>query len=442
MGGKWVNKRLGEIITLQRGYDLPSQVRRSGNVPIMGSAGVTGFHDTVKVNGPGVVVGRSGNSMGEVHYTNENYWPLNTCLYVTDFKGNDEQFIYYLLKTINFDQFNSGSAQKSLNRNAVYPLEVRLPESIKEQRKIAKVLGALESKITLNCQITQTLEAIAQAVFKSWFIDFEPVKAKINAVVNDQDPALAAIKAISGKSEAEIKELQIENAEAYQQLYNIVALFPQELQESELGLIPLGWRIVKLIEVVTELRRGISPKYTEDGGVLVINQKCIRNHSIDYSLCRRHNDAIKNVDGKEIKVGDVLINSTGVGTLGRLSIVKYLPETTVVDSHVTVVRADNKSINPSFLGSLLLTKEAMIEASGAGSTGQTELRRQVLEEINLIIPETRIQEAFEKQYLPIIDLIAENEKQQGVLISLRDTLLPKLLSGDLTLKETEALFED
>ena len=113
MENKWSYVPLGDLISLQRGHDLPSQNRINGSVPIMGSSGITGFHNEVKCLGPGVVVGRSGDSMGVVSYINCDYWPLNTCLYVTDFKGNDVRYIYYLLQQINFEQFNSGSAQKS-----------------------------------------------------------------------------------------------------------------------------------------------------------------------------------------------------------------------------------------------------------------------------------------------------------------------------------------
>jgi type I restriction enzyme S subunit len=124
MGSKWEYIPLGELITLQRGHDLPSQHRIDGPVPIMGSSGITGFHNIAKATGPGVIVGRSGDSMGVVSFIEKDYWPLNTCLYITDFKGNDITYIYYLLKLVNFDIFNSGSAQKSLNRNAVYPHKV------------------------------------------------------------------------------------------------------------------------------------------------------------------------------------------------------------------------------------------------------------------------------------------------------------------------------
>src|SRR5690554_6203432 len=162
MKSEWVTVPLGDVLTLQRGHDLPAQNRLSGEIPILGSSGITGFHNEAKAVGPGVTVGRSGNSMGEISYSDTDFWPLNTALYVTDFKGNDPKFIYYLLKTIDFDQFNSGSAQKSLNRNAVYPFEVEIPKTRTEQRRISSVLSSLEEKMAINHQINQTLEQMAQ----------------------------------------------------------------------------------------------------------------------------------------------------------------------------------------------------------------------------------------------------------------------------------------
>jgi len=192
----WVQTTLGEFTTLQRGIDLPTSRRRPGRVPILGSFGVTGWHDEARVSGPGVTVGRSGASFGVVAYSNQDYWPLNTALYVKDFHGNAPRFAYYFLQTFPFKRFNSGSAQPSLNRNFVHPIEVVVPP-LDEQRRIAAVLGALDDKIELNSRMNRTLEGMAQAIFKSWFIDFDGVP-------------------------------------------------DSEMVESELGPIPMGWEVLPL----------------------------------------------------------------------------------------------------------------------------------------------------------------------------------------------------
>lgn len=134
---------------------------------------------------------------------------------------------------------------------------------------------------------------------------------------------------------------------------------------------------------------------------------------------------------REVEVGDVLVNSTGVGTLGRLAPVRYLKEQTVFDSHVTVVRADINKITKSFLAGLMLEKESFIENSGAGSTGQTELRKQVLEDIEFANPPLALGEIFETIANPMNKEIAAFEMQQKSLSETRDVLLPKLLSGEL-----------
>ena len=168
---------LGDFVALQRGHDLPEAKRRPGDTPVLGSFGVTGWHDTARAAGPGVTVGRSGASFGVVSYSPVDYWPLNTTLYVVDFHGNDQRFAYYFLKQLDFRIYNSGSAQPSLNRNFIHPIPVDIPPR-PEQRAIAHILGTLDDKIELNRRMNQTLEEMARALFKSWFVDFDPVRAK------------------------------------------------------------------------------------------------------------------------------------------------------------------------------------------------------------------------------------------------------------------------
>lgn len=169
MSSEWTTSTLGEFLRLQRGHDLTSSDQKPGNVPVMGSAGPNGTHNEALACGPGVVIGRSGASIGRVHFSEASYWPHNTCLYVTDFLGNNPKFAYYLLQTLNLAAYNSGSAQPSLNRNLIYTVPLQIP-SRSEQDVIAKTLSALDDRITLLRETNQTLESIAQAIFKSWFV--------------------------------------------------------------------------------------------------------------------------------------------------------------------------------------------------------------------------------------------------------------------------------
>lgn len=162
---------LGELISLQRGYDLPETQRRPGSVPVLGSAGITGYHDTAKAKGPGVTVGRSGASFGKVSFIREDYWPHNAALFITDFKGNEPQFIRYLLESIDFSSLNSGSAQQSLNRNYVYGVSVQKFD-LPAQRRIAGILSAYDELIENNQRRIKILEEMAQSLYREWFVHF------------------------------------------------------------------------------------------------------------------------------------------------------------------------------------------------------------------------------------------------------------------------------
>ena len=106
----WDSTNLGNFVALQRGHDLTWRNRRNGEVPVIGSAGRNGFHDVALAKGPGVVLGRSGASFGQAHYCDQNYWPHNMVLYVTDFLGNDLLFVFYFLRAFDFTRHNSGGA--------------------------------------------------------------------------------------------------------------------------------------------------------------------------------------------------------------------------------------------------------------------------------------------------------------------------------------------
>ena len=207
--------------------------------------------------------------------------------------------------------------------------------------------------------------------------------------------------------------------------------------ESPQGLIPEGWEVKQLSDVTSYLSRGISPKYVDEGGVCVINQKCIRDFSIDLTKARRHDPSQRKIDGRELVVGDVLINSTGVGTLGRVAQVLELTEIAIVDSHVTVVRAET-NLGWIYLGQALMRKQPEIEAMGEGTTGQTELARSKLGLLPIVCPSQAVLKQFDSFILPLKQSTAVNQSKIKVLANLRDTLLPRLISGQLRLPEAEA----
>ena len=165
---EWKEYKLGEIVTFQRGHDLPKDKMIDGDIPVAGSNGIIGYHNQFTKEGPGVTIGRSGN-IGIPHYYPNAYWAHNTVLYVVDFKGNDAKFMYYLLKTFDFTQLNTGSAVPSLNRNHIHELPVSIPD-VPTQHRIASILSSLDDKIDLLHRENATLEQMAETLFRQWFV--------------------------------------------------------------------------------------------------------------------------------------------------------------------------------------------------------------------------------------------------------------------------------
>jgi type I restriction enzyme, S subunit len=351
-----------------------------------------------------------------------------------DKKILDQSFLYYLIASDSFISHTvrtaKGTKMPRGDKDAIKKFKFYIPEDIEEQKSIAKTLNCLDDKISNNNHINQTLEEIAQALFKSWFVDFEPIKAKMQAKIEGADQQLAAMMAISGKTEEEILQLPEENLK---ELAKTAALFPDDFEESELGMIPEGWKIYKLGNITAFLSRGLTPTYA-NSGVAVINQRCIRNQTIDFSNIRFHDENLREVKSKEAFVGDILINSTGVGTLGRVAIIKRLEQRSTVDTHITIVRANSTVVNPNYLGYFLLSKESIIEEMGEGSTGQTELKRAVLFDMDICLPNLNVQNRFSDIVSQVISNVSNNEIENQRLVLIRNLLIYKLLSSQLAIE--------
>jgi type I restriction enzyme S subunit len=166
----WDDAELGDIVTLHRGYDLPSSRRRDGPIPVVSSSGITGYHDEAKIAPPGVITGRYG-TLGEIFYIEEPCWPLNTTLYVSDFHGNDPRFVSYLLQCQGFGTRTNAAAVPGVNRNALHRLRVRRPP-VTIQRRIAGILSAYDDLISTNRQRIKVLEEMARRTYHDWFVDF------------------------------------------------------------------------------------------------------------------------------------------------------------------------------------------------------------------------------------------------------------------------------
>jgi type I restriction enzyme S subunit len=390
MAGEWRDITLGDFVALQRGHDLTEPERRLGRVPVMGSAGQNGFHDTALAKGPGIVIGRSGASFGQVHFSKQDYWPHNTGLYVTDFKGNDPLFAFYFLKALDFDRFNSGSAQPSLNRNFIYPIPVRVPK-LTEQKAIAAVLGALDDKIELNRRMNATLEAMARALFQSWFVDFDPVRAKLD-----------------GR-----KPLGMDAATA--------ALFPEHLEDSPLGHIPKGWKAGTVVEGFN-LTMGQSPPgdtYNNEGNGLPFYQG-----RTDFGFRFPTRRIYCSAPTRYAKPSDTLVSVRApVGDINMAN------EECCIGRGVAAVRHKSGATSFTYHSMANLYPDfARFEAEG---TVFGSINKDSFEQLRFVIPPTKIVAAYERQAGPLDEQIRTLETQSRTLTTLRDTLLPKLLSGEI-----------
>lgn len=426
---EWTEAFLGGVLELKRGYDLPKDKRAQGHVPIVSSSGVSDFHIEAMVKGPGVVTGRYG-TIGEVFYVEEDYWPLNTTLYVRDFKGNDPRFISYFLKTLDFQAYSDKGAVPGINRNHLHLAKVRVPD-LGTQRRIAQILSVLDNKIDLDRRINQTLEAMAQAIFKSWFVDFDPVKAKIAAKVEGRDPLRAAMTAISGKPEAELETLP---PDQFATLAATAALFPNEMEDSELGEIPRGWTVCPLpacidINPARSLKKGAVAPYLDMANVPTNAAR------IDSVVLRAFGSGSKFINGDTL-----LARITPCLENGKTAYVDFLGVGEVGwGSTEFIVLRPKESLPLPFAYFLCRHPEfrAFAISQMAGTSGRQRVPNDCFGAYKLVKPSAQIAEAFGKQVTLFMRQIKAQDEASKTLASLRDTLLPRLLSGELQVQHTE-----
>lgn len=299
---------------------------------------------------------------------------------------SDNYYVYYLthsplFKATAIKSMVGSSGRQRAQVEVLQNLIMPVPETIFEQRCIASILSSLDDKIAVNRRICVNLEAQAQAIFKNWFVDFAPFK--------------------DGK-----------------------------FVESELGMIPEGWRVGKLEDVSSFISRGLSPKYQTDTNEIVLGQTCVRNNIVTLDNAREHNPK-QNTD-KRVQKWDVLLNSTGIGSLGRVGVVYFDDNNVCFDSHLTVVRSRQESFR-YYLGRNLLSRQKEIENMAVGSTGQTELPKKDVLVMPILIPSDSSLASFNVLIDDIgnemYSLLQENRR----LSTLRDTLIPKLMSGQIKL---------
>nr|WP_281720051.1 restriction endonuclease subunit S [Nitrosomonas nitrosa] len=402
MAGEWQDKTWDELATLEYGKGLRGYEKASGQFRVFGTNGPIGWHDTPIYDKPSIIVGRKGVYRG-IHYSPEPFFVIDTAFYLKPKTNFEMRWAYYELLTHDINGMDSGSAIPSTSRESFYTLPVRLPPP-DEQRAIAHILGTLDDKIELNRRMNETLEAIARAMFKSWFIDFDPVRAKASG-----EPP-----------ESICRRLRLTP--------DLLALFPDRFVDSELGEIPEGWEVKPFSETV-QIIGGGTPKTSvseywggdipwfsvvdapAESDVFVIDtEKKITQTGLDDSSARI------------LSAGTTIISARG--TVGKVAL-------------VGVPMAMNQScyglrgLDGGSFFTYYATRELVstLKQHSHGAVFDT-ITRNTFAGVSVVTFQPVVT-AFETVVTPLMEKIKANSVQGRTLAELRDTLLPKLLSGEL-----------
>jgi type I restriction enzyme, S subunit len=382
----WQVKPLGEVVTLQRGFDLPKQDRQPGSVPIVSSSGVSGTHNEARVAAPGVVTGRYG-SIGQVHFIETDFWPLNTTLFVKDFKGNHPRFVAYLLQTIDFASCSDKSSVPGVNRNDLHRLRVAVPD-LPEQQYIAETLGALDDKIEFNCRLNHTLESMTRAIFKSWFVDFDPVRKKKDGGVAGLPP-------------------------------DVAALFPASFVESGIGPIPASWRMGACGEdfAVTMGQSPPGASYNDVGEGLPFYQGR-RDFGFRYPSRRVFCSAPLRIANN----GDTLVS-----VRAPVGDVNLAAEECCIGRGLAAVRHTSGAV--SYTYEMMRSLSDAFQDFESGGTVFGAIGGKAFRSLKIVIPPRPLVHAYEGAVKPMRLRLDTTSAESSCLVTARDALLPQLLSG-------------
>lgn len=370
-------KKVGSVLELQRGYDLPTRSRVAGEIPIISSSGYSGYHDEFKCDGENVITGRYG-TIGNVYYYNGKCWPLNTSLYVKDFKGNIPKYIYYFLKnTLKLYQVNGNdkSAVPGIDRKIIHEMCVPFHEDTDYQKDICSVLSCLDHKITTNSNICSEMEAMAKTIYDYWFVQFD---------------------------------FPDENGKPYRTSGGEMVWNEQLKRE-----IPKGWEVStvgKTIDKIPNTARIPSSEYLRDGSIPIIDQ------SSDF------------IAGYTNNPDSVLKSKSGYIVFGdHTRIVKYIRFPFARGADGTQVL---KSNNPCIPEELFYQMIKSIDLSNYGYARHFKFLKDTL----IVIPEKNISGNFAEITKPIYEKQAKLVFENIELSKLRDWLLPLLMNGQARVK--------
>lgn len=353
----------------------------------------------------------------------------------------DGRWLYYYLTSPQAQalirQHSRGTTQAYVPLGALRDFPVRLPNDREVMRAITNVLGKLDDKIDLNRSINQTLEAVAQAIFKSWFVDFDPVKAKIAAIAEGRDPQRAAMSAMSGKPDAELDALL---PEQYQQLAATAALFPDAMEESELGEIPRGWVFGALGDICS-FTAGSAFKPEHQGSTegdypfIKVSDMNLAGNEV---FIQSANNYVSKAQQSEMKAklhpaGATVFAKIGVALISNRR--RLLTSPTIIDNNLMSASPVEGKSGQYFLYSLLSTLDFNTLVSG---TALPYINVSDLKKIPIVRPPSEACRAFEAKASSIFSMMRTLAAQSSTLATTRDALLPKLLSGEI---EASGIFE-
>lgn len=388
-------EKIGNILQMQRGYDLPSSQMNEGTIPVVGSNGIVGYHDVARCITPTITIGRSG-SAGKVHMYDKPTWVHNTALYVTDFKGNNPKYLYYLLDLLHLEKLCGSSVIPSLNRNVVYPMTVNFHEDRTEQDTIADLLSMLDAKIALNREINRNLEAMARQLYDYWFVQFD-----------FPDENGRPYKSSGGKM-----------------VWN-------EKLKCE---IPEGW-IVDNILSICEIKVGGTPSksnslYWDNGSIPFFGPTDVSDNIYQLNTIDRITHmGLAHCASSLFQPGDVIL--TARGSIGKMVIVG---EPMAMNQSCYALKP--KFPNTPYL--YFLSKELIewLKAKGSGSVFKS-FNAQDVEYSQLCIAPSEIIKKFCKSVDCIFSQIRTNTQEIASLTTQRDELLPLLMNGQVSIMPPE-----
>lgn len=405
MSENWRSSTWGEEISLEYGKSNRTYNAEKGRFRVYGSNGPIGWTDTALVNEPGVILGRKGAYRG-VQFSSTPFFVIDTAYYVKPKNDNDIKWLYYAIISNKLGEIDDGSPIPSTTRSAVYVREVEVPP-IKEQKAIASILGSLDDKIDLNRRTNETLEAMARALFRNWFVDFGPTRAKMAG----EAPYLAP---------------------------ELWELFPDRLDDEGK---PEGW-LDGTLEDIANLQNGYAFKSSDwlVDGIPVVKIGAVKPSVVDLkNVSFVDSKFLKEKPNFILKSGDILIGLTGyVGEVGRVPPSQLTP---MLNQRVARFLPEASFYAYIFCIGRQKEFKEFVENQAHGSAQANVSTKDVLT-YPIVIPTMNLSAFFDENVGLILEKFDENLSEIDTLTQLRDLLLPKLMSGEISIRDAEKMVED